>query len=366
MRKHGHAPHRLSICAISALAFALTPSCSDDEQGGFDPVETGPTRQDVVEDAPPADTGTADTGQVDTGTPDTGAPDTGPADTGPADTGPEDTGPEDTGPLDTGVADTGPEDTGPQDTGPPDTGPADTGVVDTGPADTGPEDTGVVDTGVDTVEDTLDVADTVEDVVDTVEDTVDIVEEMGCSLCDPPEEDHLVIAEVLANPVNDPVNGDSNCDGARDAEDDEFVEIVNVHDQCVDLSGVTVSDAAGVKYAFDCGVTLEPNEAAVVWGGGTPDFDANPTGTGDWCIDLSGFDVQLFESGGGAGLSLANSGDSVILKVGDDVIDEMSFTNAPTQSLVRDPFPGGDFVRHGTANPDLPFSPGTRSDGTSY
>lgn len=161
----------------------------------------------------------------------------------------------------------------------------------------------------------------------------------------------LVINEIHADP--DATNGDANNDGVVDSSDDEFVEIVNNDTYPVDLSGYTLSDGLGVKHFF-WGITLNPNEAIVVFGGGTP----------------TGFETYALTASGGS-LGLNNSGDVVTLKdAASYVVDSYSYGSegGDNQSLTRDPDLTGPFVQHTTASGSggSLFSPGNHVDGSPF
>ncbi|ANT62694.1 hypothetical protein AYJ57_20175 [Salipiger sp. CCB-MM3] len=163
----------------------------------------------------------------------------------------------------------------------------------------------------------------------------------------------LVINEFLADPASD-LSGDANGDGTRDATQDEFVEIVNAGSESFDLSGVTLSDAVGVRHVFAAGTTLAAGAAIVVFGGGTP------SGA------FGGAQVTTASSGA---LGLNNGGDTITLTSADGttVLAELSYGSegSDNQSLTRSPELTGDFIAHSEASGAL-FSPGTESDGTPF
>lgn len=111
----------------------------------------------------------------------------------------------------------------------------------------------------------------------------------------------LVINEFLP----DPGTGlDANRDGTASTAGDEFVEIVNRSTtDPVDLTGWTLSDAAGVRHQFPNPTTLPAGGALVVFGGGTPMFFAPAHASGH---------AQSATSGS---LALNNTGsESIILR----------------------------------------------------
>ena len=123
----------------------------------------------------------------------------------------------------------------------------------------------------------------------------------------------LVISEVLAN-----ARGiDANNDGEADSTDDEFVEIVNISMESVDVQGHTLSDDRGVLMTLPS-IVLEPGQRLVVFGGGAPNLDGV----------LTHVDGPL---------NLSNMGDTVTLTDGRGrALDVLSYERAPEgTSLVR-------------------------------
>ncbi len=169
----------------------------------------------------------------------------------------------------------------------------------------------------------------------------------------------LVLNEFLADPPAE-LAGDSNCDGERDSGDDEFVEIVNVADHTLDLSGVTIADADRVRFTFPPGTSIEAGAVAVVYGGGTASC-AYPEA------------ALVFVSGG---LSLNNSDDTITIATSDGATDLVSYTypgdSGPSgeedQSVNLNPdVTGAAYALHG----DVPgavgvYSPATRVDGSFF
>ena len=157
----------------------------------------------------------------------------------------------------------------------------------------------------------------------------------------------LVINEFLADP-----NGDANMDGTIDTGDDEFIEIYNTGSNTVDMEGYTIEDALNVRHTFPSGTLLNTNNYITVFGGGMPD------------ASLQGM-IQVVST---SGLSLNNSGDTIILRDNaDTIISQYTYGSEGNnnQSLARNPDFTGAFVQHSTisTNPEM-FSPG-RSNTTS-
>ena len=160
--------------------------------------------------------------------------------------------------------------------------------------------------------------------------------------------DTLIIDEVLADP-----NADANGDGVTSPTEDEFVEIINALAGPVDLSGVTLSDATGVRFTFPDGTVLPTLGSVVVFGGGTP--------TG-----LFG-GAQVFVA---SGLGLNNTGDTITLSTpGGAVITTVTYgtEGGNDESLQRSPALSGTLTRSSMI-PDAvgTFSPGTSSEGFPY
>ena len=85
----------------------------------------------------------------------------------------------------------------------------------------------------------------------------------------------LVINEALPQvPVDNvgtsAIEGDSNRDGVRNSDDDEFVELLNNSTASVDISGVIISDSTSNRFTFPANTILAAGRAVVVFGGGTP------------------------------------------------------------------------------------------------
>lgn len=149
----------------------------------------------------------------------------------------------------------------------------------------------------------------------------------------------LTINEVLAHGAVD-----ANCDGVVDADDDEFVELVNTGPVPIALVGGTVSDGATVRHELQPRLLL-PGEVLVVfggagWGGNGPD---------PWCGQRPyNAYVQVASSGG---LDLDDDGDSLVVEVAGVTTSVAWGTDGGTgTSLNRNPdLTGPDtLVRHTT------------------
>lgn len=116
-----------------------------------------------------------------------------------------------------------------------------------------------------------------------------------------PRPGEIVINEMMADATGDPNN-----DGVEDAVDDEFVELANLAGITFDLSGLTLTETGQPdkpRHRFAAGSVLQPEDARVIFGGGTPTGFAMPHCTAEAAInDDNG--LQL-------GLALNNDGDTL-------------------------------------------------------
>ncbi len=171
----------------------------------------------------------------------------------------------------------------------------------------------------------------------------------------------LVINEFLVDPALGDA-GDANCSGDRDAQDDEFIEIVNVTDTLLDLSGITISDDNPVvRFTFALGTSVEAGGVIVVFG-------AMPS-----CTFPAG--VQVFAAGD---LSLRNTGDAITIadSTGTTIVgltytgtndDDASHTLDPDLiDTNADPAIVEGFVLHTSTAVGTAFSPGTQINGTAF
>ncbi|HEX3143474.1 MAG TPA: lamin tail domain-containing protein, partial [Pyrinomonadaceae bacterium] len=174
--------------------------------------------------------------------------------------------------------------------------------------------------------------------------------------------------EVLSDPPNGTA-GDANNDGVRDGTDDEFVEFVNGNaSDAIGMTGWTVKTRATgsttetTRFTFPAGTSLAPGTAAVVFGGGA----FNSTDPIFGC-------AQVFKATSSAGLSLTNSGLTILLRdSAGNLIAQFAYGGSTgldgnnSQSLTRSPDITGAFVLHTAANPARRFSPGLKVDGAPF
>ena len=169
----------------------------------------------------------------------------------------------------------------------------------------------------------------------------------------------FVLNEVLYDPPSGSL-GDANGDGIRDANDDEFVELVNSSANSLDIGGYKLYDADRLSintanHEFPANTILNPGQAVVVFGGGTP--------TGN-------FGGSLVFVASGQVLNLNNSGDILTVKNNNDSVlfsfDVTALSNNPNESYTRFPDLYGNFTQHDSASTGILYSPGTRADGTDF
>ena len=146
----------------------------------------------------------------------------------------------------------------------------------------------------------------------------------------PPE--GLVISEVYPNPATGDA-GDTNGDGGRHTYQDEFVEVANLGEQPVDISGYYLGDddvPVEKLFRFPDNTVLDTQAVVVLFGGG----DMPVT-------------KRIFADDGRIGDGLANGGDTVQLLApdGSTVVSSMTYENAPKGvSFARDD--DGNYLLH--------------------
>ena len=117
----------------------------------------------------------------------------------------------------------------------------------------------------------------------------------------------IIINEINADPSDDPILGDANGDGARHPQQDEFVELLNISAEPVDLSGWMVGDDERLSFTFPDGVIIQPGNFVTIFGGGNitgvPGFNVNPLKSRVFISDIPDT----------LGNGLANAGETVIV-----------------------------------------------------
>lgn len=115
----------------------------------------------------------------------------------------------------------------------------------------------------------------------------------------------IIINEFLADPEATVELGDANGDGVRDAQEDEYVELLNVSGRNIDLTGWKVGDDERVNFQFPDGYIIKPYEFVSIFGGGdvstVPGYNSDPLLT------------RVFAAGDSVGNGLANGGDYIVV-----------------------------------------------------
>jgi hypothetical protein len=177
-----------------------------------------------------------------------------------------------------------------------------------------------------------------------------------------PAAGELEINEFLAADGGSTNGGvDSNCDGLKTNSDDEFIELVNVSAKTLDLTGVTIADALGVKFTFapqgTGSLTLAPNKAVVVWGGGTPA-----------CPGVTNF----FINGIKHTLSLNDAGDTITVATGGTTPVTIATTTYGAATIGKSfnlspDVTGTTYALHASvAGAVGDYSPGKKVDGSAF
>ena len=175
-----------------------------------------------------------------------------------------------------------------------------------------------------------------------------------CPDAPPADADNLVLNEFMANVPQGP-EGDANQDGVRHYHDDEFVELVNVADETIDLSDVAILNDNDPRFNFSqhC---LEPLHAVVVFGG-IEDGAEPPAGEGfESLVSDTWF---RYAQGGGR---------IVVHDAQGQTIADHSYGSHPDGSLnLEGDLNGATYTAHGdVADDGALFSPGTCADGRPF
>lgn len=201
-----------------------------------------------------------------------------------------------------------------------------------------------------------------------------------------PTPQKIVINEILCDPDITVDWGDANNDGVRDTWEDEFIELVNISDEPVNMTGWQIGDDEDINFQFPNNYFLFPHNFVVLFGGGDVSnvigYDSNPLLT------------KVFFAESFVGNGLYNTSDYLVVKSSDGshdmylaygtavntslpvstVVDDItwefytltsalagndnSITRSPDGAIdIEDPF-----MQHLELS-DQHFSPGTTSDG---
>ena len=189
-------------------------------------------------------------------------------------------------------------------------------------------------------------------------------------------EQQVVITEFYANPAStnavawfNPLNRAELLPGGNDASPanrDEFVELVNLSGESIDLTGWMVSDALlrrAYIYPGTAGTTLAPSNSLIVYGG--PAFGFAP----QLSVPAIAAEVGPGDAFSTAGLALNDGGDTIILRnAQSNIISRVLYAQSQTStngSLVRFPTDRDGFVAHSGTGARY-WSPGTQADGKAW
>lgn len=169
----------------------------------------------------------------------------------------------------------------------------------------------------------------------------------------------FVLNEVLYDPPSGN-SGDANGDGIRDANDDEFVELVNSSVTSLDITGYKIYDADRLaintaNHEFPSNTILNPGQAVIVFGGGIPNGDFGGS------LVFAASDQVLNLNNSGDVLTVKNNYDSVLFS-----FDITLLSNNPNESYTRFPDLYGSYTQHDSASTGTLYSPGTTVDGSSF
>jgi hypothetical protein len=179
-----------------------------------------------------------------------------------------------------------------------------------------------------------------------------VFDRLECEGGEMPTSSTLVLNEILVN-VPSGLQGDANGDGIRHAHDDEFLELVNIGERPLIMTGVSIANDRSVRFVFPP-YCLHPLTAAVVFGGIEPGATP-PSGPG--------FEAFVSERR----FAYANDGGTArILDATDREILRLDYGRSPAQSLALFPeLYGQRYITHGELADGRLMSPGTCADGHS-
>ncbi len=171
-----------------------------------------------------------------------------------------------------------------------------------------------------------------------------------------PAQGDFVINEIMAADNA----SDTNCDGSTTDTVDEFIELVNVSVNTLNLAGVAVFETGvplTARHTFAAGTTVAPGQAIVLWGGGAPA-----------CPGVTNFAVAA------AGLGLNDDGDTITIRSAGATpitLAVRAFTDAEAVnnvSLNRSPdVIGTAFALHTAVSGAVgAFTPGKKANNTAF
>ncbi len=191
----------------------------------------------------------------------------------------------------------------------------------------------------------------------------------------------LKLNEVFPNPGTTTANGDSNGDAAAVEPQDEFVEIVNVSNAYIDMTGCIVHDATTITASNPAWFTfnlpagqrhlalIAPGRAILIFGGGAPSAARRAAGRTKVHAGAAGTNPSSSRFNNGSSSSPPGT-----------VVDTVRVTLASTNlmlenyvepvpngaSITRNPDVTGALVDHSTVTPGTNFTPGTKVGGQPF
>ena len=190
-----------------------------------------------------------------------------------------------------------------------------------------------------------------------------------------PDPGDIKINEFLA--ADGPAAGgtDSNCDGVFTNTDDEFIELVNVSQKTLDLTGLTIKDGGNptanppvppqLQFTFGSAsnvgtgsLTLMPGKAVTVWAGGAPAC----AGVTNWFTPVATQHT----------LSLNDAGDTITVATGGAGAMTIATTTYGASTVgvsmnLNPDLTGSTYVLHtAIANHVGNASPGKKTDATAF
>jgi hypothetical protein len=178
-------------------------------------------------------------------------------------------------------------------------------------------------------------------------------------------EQHVMIGEFLANasgnaddphfnPLQRTVNGPEDYDPRSD---DEYIELVNIGTDSVELGGWSIEDAVQQRHRFFNSFLLAPGSAMIVYGGPLNGFEP-------------GISVPFIPASADAfGFGANNGGDTFLVRNADGrLVERVVYTadqTSPVGSTTRFPTLNHGFVRQDWVTSML-VSPGSWYNGDSY
>ncbi len=161
----------------------------------------------------------------------------------------------------------------------------------------------------------------------------------------------LIINEILSAPTTD-----TNKDGVFKSDQDEFIEIINISGNPLDIGDLTLSDNTRIRHTFPTNTILQNLEPIIVFGGG----------------NINGFSLSKSQIADNGSLGLNNTGAEQITIATNDglIIDQVNYDNNNVQGISLNRLEDTifkDFISHDKFFKAVnKYSPGTRIDGSGF